>query len=138
VNHRALPVTDTSRSVSRVPCPLKGPDTLDTVPRAVGASVSNRVRAASGKRSDTLDTLPVFSTWVLYPDPDQVPVKDPARLVARLHLAGVEVSPLEDGTLAVTGPSQWFTDDSRRELRRRVVAIVVQLVASKGGDDAAA
>jgi hypothetical protein len=78
------------------------------------------------------------STWVLYPDPDQVPVRDPARLVARLHGQGVELSPLEDGTLAVTGPSQWFTDDSRRELRRRVVGIVTHLVVSKGGDDAAA
>jgi len=135
VKHSPNPVTNVTVTASRYRFPLRGWEAGNGQEQRFRESVGN-----GRKRSEAVHAsgpLPP-STWILYPDPDQVPVREAGKLVARLHRLGVEVEAQPDGVFAVTGPDGWFTDDNRRELRRRVAGIVAFLDASKGADHAAA
>ena len=66
-------------------------------------------------------------TWLEYPHPEQIALRNAAIAVARLCDAGVSVLALEGGVIAATGPAEWFTEENRLGLRRRAVALASYL-----------
>ena len=67
------------------------------------------------------------ATWIAYPHPEHISLKNAAIAVSRLHDAGVSVLALEGGVIAATGPAEWFTEENRLGLRRRAVALASYL-----------
>lgn len=75
-------------------------------------------------------------TWIFYPSAVDGQPMTPATYVSKLATVGVKLIPMDGGVIVAHGPSNWFTEANRKDIRGRVRVLYPHLISLRLQKDA--